>query len=110
MIPTGPFAIISLSAVVLIGISLLLALKLKRLMGKGKDTAPIKILMITIAVNGLLSLLSVTVLYWQYWHDYLMYARISNVMLLIIGIILVISLWKVYNDYSKLIKKYDPGA
>ncbi len=103
------FASISIIALVLIGISFLLALELRKLMGKGKDTAPIKILLTVIAVNALLGLYSVTALYWKYWHDYLTYVRISDVMLLIIGIILVTSLWKVYSDYKSLIKKHEPG-
>ncbi len=102
------FASISIAALVLIGISFLLALELKKIMGKGKDTAPIKILMTVIAVNALLGLYSATSLYWKYWHDYLTYVRVSDLVLLVIGVILVTSLWKVYLDYKTLIKKHEP--
>ena len=49
--PLYSFASISIAALVLIGISFLIALKLMNLMGKGKDTATVKILMITIWQN-----------------------------------------------------------
>lgn len=104
----GIYGLTSIIALILIGISFLLALQLKKIMGKGKDTAPVKILMTIVAVNGLLAIYSVVVLYWQYSHDYLTYVRISNIMLLVIGVILVTSLWKVYSGYKTLIRKHEP--
>ena len=107
--PLYSFASISIAALVLIGISFLIALKLMNLMGKGKDTATVKILMITIVVNGILGLYTASAIYWKYVHEYVNYVRVTDMVLLLIGIILVTSLYKVYKDYKKLIKKNEPG-
>src|SRR3989344_3086952 len=107
--PVYSFASISIAALVLLGISFLLALKLMNLMGKGKDTAPVKILMITIATNGLLGLYAASAIYWKYVHNYVNYVRNTDIVLLIIGIILSTSIYKAYKDYSKLIKRNEPG-
>ena len=104
------FAYISLAAVALIAIAFVLALKLKRLMGKGSDTAPIKILLTLIFVNIILAGYSASSIYWKYTHDYLTYVQTTDVVLLAIGIILVISIWKILSDYKSLINKHDPNA
>jgi len=101
------FAYISLAAVALIGIAFALALKLKDVMGKGRDTAPLKILL---TLNGILAIYSASAIYWKYTHDYLTYVQITDVVLLAIGIILVISIWKIYDEYGGLVKKHDPDA
>src|SRR3989344_4984404 len=107
--PVYLFASISIAALVLLGISFVLAVRLMQLMGKGKDTATVKILMITIIVNGILGLYSASAIYWKYVHEYVNYVRNTDIVLLLIGIILVTSLYKVYKDYKKLIKKNEPG-
>jgi len=104
------FAYISLAAVALIGIAFALALKLKEIMGKGRDTAPLKILLTLIFTNGILAIYSASAVYWKYTHDYLTYVQITDVVLLAIGIILVISIWKIYDEYDGLVKKHDPNA
>ncbi len=107
--PVYTFATISISALILLGISFLLAIKLMRLMGKGKDTATVKILMTTIVVNGILGLYTASAIYWKYVHEYVNYVRITDIVLLIIGLILSVSIYKVYKDYAKLIKRNEPG-
>ena len=107
--PVYSFATISIVALILIGVSFILALKLMNLMGSGKDTATVKILMITIVVNGILGVYTASAIYWKYAHEYVTYVRVTDIVLLLIGIILVTSLYKVYKDYKKLIKKNEPG-
>jgi len=104
-----PFATISITAFILIAISFVLALKLKNLMGAGKDTAPVKILLTVILVNGILGAYSVTSIYWKYVYNYVNYVRFSDVILLVIGLILVVSIYSVYRDYDKLLKKHEPN-
>src|SRR3989344_1288616 len=107
--PVYLFASISIAALVLLGISFVLAVRLMQLMGKGKDTATVKILMITIATNGLLGIYSASAIYWKYVHNYVNYVRNTDIVLLAIGLILVVSIFKVYIDYARLIKRNEPG-
>lgn len=107
--PEHTFASMSIIALILLIVSFLLALKLKNMMGTGKDTGPVKILMVVIATNGILGAYSASALYWKFWHDYVSYVRITDIILLIISIILVVSIYKVYKDYTSLIKKNEPN-
>ncbi len=107
--PVYLFASISVIALVLLGISFILAVRLMQLMGKGKDTATVKILMITIATNGLLGVYSATAIYWKYVHNYVNYVRNTDIVLLVIGVILVVSIFKAYMDYARLIRRNEPG-
>src|SRR3989338_34813 len=102
--PVYLFASISVAALILLGMSFVLAVRLMQLMGKGKDTAPVKILMITIATNGLLGIYSASAIYWKYVHNYVNYVRNTDIVLLAIGLIL-----KVYMHYARLIKRNEPG-
>lgn len=103
-----PYLTMDIIALITLGISFFLALKLKRLMGKGKDTGPIKILLIVIAVNGLLGFLLLLGGYFKYIGEYINYNRLTDFMLMIIGIILLGSVYWFYRDYRKLIKKHEP--
>jgi len=107
--PENTFATISIIALVLLFVSFLFALKLKNLMGTGKDTAPVKILMTVIVVNAILGFYSATELFWKYQHDYVTHTRITDIMMLVIGIILSVSVYKVYKDYTHLLKKNEPN-
>ena len=107
--PVYLFASISVAALILLGMSFVLAVRLMQLMGKGKDTATVKILMITIIVNGILGLYSASAIYWKYVHEYVNYVRNTDIVLLAIGLILVVSIFKVYIDYARLIKRNEPG-
>ena len=107
--PVYLFASISVAALILLGMSFVLAVRLMQLMGKGKDTATVKILMITIATNGLLGIYSASAIYWKYVHNYVNYVRNTDIVLLAIGLILVVSIFKVYIDYARLIKRNEPG-
>ena len=107
--PVYLFASISVAALILLGMSFVLAVRLMQLMGKGKDKEKVKILMITIATNGLLGIYSASAIYWKYVHNYVNYVRNTDIVLLAIGLILVVSIFKVYIDYAKLIKRNEPG-
>jgi len=109
IIPQYTFASISIIALILLGVSFLLALKLKNMMGAGKDTGPVKILMAVIATNGILGAYSATSIYWKYVHNYVNYVRVTDFVLLVIGLILVVSIYKIYKDYTNVIKKHEPG-
>jgi phage-related holin len=78
-------------------------------MGKGKDTAPVQLLLVVIIINFLLGVSLLAAVYQKYIKAYFNYIRLTDVMMLLIGIILTISLYKIYRDYSKLIKKHEPG-
>jgi len=109
IIPQYTFASMSFIALALLGISFLFALKLKNMMGAGRDTGPVKILMAVIATNGILGAYSATAIYWKYVHNYINYVRFTDIVLLIIGIILVASIYKIYKEYTNIIKKHEPG-
>lgn len=108
--PEHMFAIMSIIALVLLFISFLFAIKLKNMMGAGKDTGPVKILMAVIVTNAILGFYSATSIYWKYIHDYVSYVRITDIILLVISIILLISIYKVYKDYTQIIQKNEPNA
>jgi len=101
---------INIIALVFLGLSFLLAILLKRLMGKGKDTGPVKLLIIVIILNGMLGLLLLAGSWFEYLSDWVSYAVLTDVTLMIIGMIMTGAVWWVYNDYKKLIKKHEPGA
>jgi len=101
---------VNILAVIFLGASFFLALALKNLMGKGKDTGPVKILMIVIILNALLGATLLMGGWFQYLHDWTTYVRIVDVSLMTIGIVLTASIAWIYKDYKKLIKKHEPEA
>ena len=101
---------VNIIALIFLGISFLLALALKRLMGKGKDTAPVKVLMIIIGLNGLLCLLLLAGGWFKYVDEWVNYARLTDMMIMIIGVVLTAAVAKIYLSYKKLIKKHEPEA
>lgn len=101
---------VNILALIFLGTSFLLGILLWRLMGKGKDTGPVKILMIVIVMNVILGSTLLIGGWFQYLKDWVQYARIVDISLMIIGLVLTASIAWVYNDYKKLIKKYEPGA
>lgn len=107
--PEHTFAIMSLIALILLVVSFILALKLKNMMGGGKDAAPVKILMITIVLNALFGIYSASSMFWKYEHDYVTHVRVTDMFLLLIGIIMVTYIYKVYRDYTQLLKKNEPN-
>ena len=109
IIPQYTFASISFIALALLFISFLLALKLKNMMGSGRDTGPVKILMAVIATNGILGAYSATAIYWKYVHNYVNYVRFTDIILLVISIILVVAIYKIYKEYTSVVKKHEPG-
>jgi hypothetical protein len=104
-----PFLTIDIIALVALAISFFMSIKLVRLMGKGKDAEPAKILIIVTVMNGLLGLLLLMGGYQKYLQDYLMYVRMTDIILMIAGIVLAVSIFKVYTDYKKLIRKHEPN-
>jgi len=54
-------------------------------------------------------LYSASAIYWKYVHEYVNYVRNTDIVLLAIGLILVVSIFKVYIDYARLIKRNEPG-
>ena len=103
-----PFLTIDVIALIFLASSLVLTLKLKKLMGKGKDTGPVKILLIVAAINIILGALLLAGGYSKYIGSYIDYVRLTDISLMAIGIILTGSVWKVYTDYKKIIKKHEP--
>jgi len=108
--PEHTFASMSIIALILLFVSFVLAVKLKNMMGAGKDTGPVKILMAVIVTNGILGFYSASSIYWKFFHDYISYVRITDLILLVISIVLVASIYKVYRDYTNLIKKNEPNG
>jgi hypothetical protein len=98
-----------LMASIFLVISFILAIKLKVLMGKGADTSLVQLLLTVIAINFILGLSLLSAIYEKYISAYLNYIRLTDFMMFVIGLILMISIFKVYRDYSKLIKKHEPG-
>jgi len=105
----GLYATIDLTASVFLLISFILTLKLKMLMGKGGDTAPVQLLLTVIFINLVLGLSLLFAIYEKYIGAYFNYIRLTDLMMLVIGVVLTISVIKIYRDYSKLIKKHEPG-
>lgn len=100
---------VNVIALVFLVLSLFLTLALKNLMGKGKDTGPVKILMIVIILNVALGAVLLVGGWFQYINEWVTYARITDIALMLIGVILTGSVAKVYVDYKNLIKKHEPG-
>lgn len=103
------FATIDALALIFLLASLIITFRLKKLMGEGKDTGPVKLLLVVIGVNIILALNLLYALYAKYLHVYLNYVRLSDITLLAIGIILAVATYKIYQDYKKIIKKHEPG-
>ncbi|HKZ50079.1 MAG TPA: hypothetical protein VJ110_03690 [Candidatus Nanoarchaeia archaeon] len=110
VLPPHTFATIDAFALVFLGVSFILTLRLKKLMGEGKDTGPVKLLTTVIAVNFILGATLLLAIYQKSIGGYINYVRLTDVMMLVIGIVLTYSVWKIYKDYKKLIKKYEPNA
>ena|SRR3989338_8961607 len=104
-----PFATVDIAALILLVISFVFILKLHNLMGKGKDTAPVKLLLIVVVINLILALTLLAAIYQKYIGAYFNYIRITDISLFIIGVILAFSTYKIYYDYEKLVKKNEPG-
>jgi hypothetical protein len=104
-----PFLTIDVIALIALTISFLIGLRLKFLMGKGKDTGPVKIILIIISINVLLGILLLLGGYQKLIGEYVNYVRLTDVMLMIIGITLAIALYKVYKDYKQLLKRHEPN-
>lgn len=101
---------VNILAIIFLGAAFLLGLALWRIMGKGKDTAPLKILLLVIALNVSLGLTLLAGCWFEYFQQWINYARITDVALMLIGLFLTVGLAKVYFDYKKLIKKHEPSA
>jgi len=101
---------VNILALIFLGTSFLLGIALWRLMGKGKDTAPVKILIIVIILNVILGGTLLVGGWFQYLNNWVQYARIVDVALMIIGLVLTLSIAWIYNDYRKLIKRHEPSA
>ena len=104
-----PFLTADIIALITLATAFFIGLKLRKLMGKGKDTEHVKLMLIVIGVNVLLGLLLLLGGYQKFIGEYANYSRLTDIMLMIIGIVLAISLYQMYNSYSKLIKKHEPN-
>ncbi len=102
------FLAINILALTFLASSFILGIALRKLMGKGKDTAPIQILLIVIIMNTLLGALLLGAGYMAYLGNFVNYTRITGVVLMLIGIILTGSMYKVYKNYKKLILRQEP--
>ncbi len=109
LIERHPFATVDTLALLLLLVSFIIVLRLHKLMGKGKDTGPVKLLLIVIAVNFILAISLLAALYQKYIGAYFNYIRTTDIAIFVIGLILAISSYKIYKDYEKLVKKNEPG-
>jgi hypothetical protein len=107
--PPHMFATLDILALIFLGISFFLTFKLRKLMGEGKDTAPIKLLTATISIIFVLGASLLAAIYEKSIGGYINYARIADFMMFVIGLILTISVYKIYKDYKHLIKKHEPN-
>jgi len=107
--PPHLFATLDALALIFLGIAFLLTFKLRKLMGEGKDTAPVKLLTITISVIFVLGASLLAAIYEKSIGAYLSYVRITDFMMFIISIVLIYSVYKIYKDYKHLIKKHEPN-
>ena len=107
--PPHLFATLDALALIFLGIAFFLTFRLRKLMGEGKDTAPVKLLTITISVIFVLCASLLATIYEKSIGAYLNYVRITDFMMFVIGIVLVISIYKIYKDYKHLIKKHEPN-
>jgi len=105
----GIYAAMDFLALVLLVASFFLTLKLKNLMGEGKDTAPVQLLLVVISINFILGVSLLAAVYQKYIGAYLNYVRLTDIMMLIIGLVLTVSVYKIYRDYKKLVKKHEPS-
>ncbi len=110
LIARHPFATVDIAALILLTISFIFVLKLHNLMGKGKDTAPVKLLLVVIIVNVVLALTLLAAIYQKYIGAYFNYIRITDISLFVIGAVLAFSAYKIYYDYEKLVEKHEPGS
>jgi uncharacterized membrane protein len=107
--PPHLFATLDAFALIFLGIAFFLTFKLRKLMGEGKDTAPVKLLTITISVIIVLCASLLAAIYEKSIGGYLNYVRITDLMMFVIGIVLVYSIYKIYKEYKHLIKKHEPN-
>ena len=107
--PPHLFITLDALALIFLGIAFFLTFKLRKLMGEGKDTAPVKLLTITISVIIVLCASLLAAIYEKSIGGYVNYARIADFMMFVIGLILTISVYKIYKDYKHLIKKHEPN-
>ncbi len=107
--PPHLFATLDILALIFLGIAFLLTFKLRKLMGEGRDTAPVKLLTITISVIIVLSASLLATIYEKSIGAYINYVRITDFMMCVVGIILAVSIYKIYKDYKHLIKKHEPN-
>jgi len=104
-----PFLTADIIALITLTAAFFIGLKLRKLMGKGKDTEPVKLILIVIGVNILLGLLLLLGGYQKFIGEYANYSRLTDIMLMIIGIVLAVSLYQIYHSYKTLIKKHEPS-
>jgi uncharacterized membrane protein len=107
--PPHLFAALDISALIFLGVAFFLTFKLRKLMGEGRDTAPVKLLTGTIAIIIVLGASLLAAIYEKSIGGYVNYARITDFMMFVIGIILTLYIYKIYKDYKKLIKKHEPN-
>ena len=101
-----PFLTIDVIALIFLVTSFFLTLRLKDLMGRGKDTGPVKLLLVVIIVNVLLGGLLLVGGTFKYFGDYLNYVRATDITLMISGMILTFMVYKEYKSYKALIRRY----
>lgn len=89
--------------------SFYLGIKLRILMGKGRDTGPVRILIIIVAMNGLLGALFLVGGYLKYLGMFIDYVRLADVTIMVIGISLSILLYKEYKKSKKLVQRNEPN-
>lgn len=107
--PPHLFIALDAFALIFLGISFFLTFKLRKLMGEGKDTAPLKLLTVTIAVIFVLCATLLAAIYEKSIGGYLNYVRLTDFMMFVIGILLTVSIYRIYKDYKHLIKKHEPN-
>ena len=107
--PPHTFATLDALALIFLGISFFMTWKLKKLMGRGKDTGPVQLLSIVIAVNFILGATLLVAIYEKSIGAYVNYVRLVDAMMLVIGVILTYSIYKIYKDYKKIVEKHEPN-
>jgi hypothetical protein len=100
---------VNIIAMIALVVSFYLGIKLKILMGRGRDTGPVKLLIIVIAMNGLLGLQFLVGGYLKYLGMFIDYVRLADVTIMVIGITLSVLIYRQYKQYSKLIKRNEPN-
>lgn len=107
--PPHLFITLDAFALIFLGIAFFLTFKLRKLMGEGRDTAPIKLLTVTISVIFILGVTLLAAIYEKSIGAYINYVRLTDFMMFVIGIILVIAIYGIYKDFKKIIKKHEPN-